>query len=576
MLPLIKRTRVLVLAALLPLSSAFANEQAAIIDANSIFNPIVAENGMVVAQESRAANVGLAILKQGGNAIDAAVAVGFSLAVTLPKAGNIGGGGFMMVYLQQQQKVVAIDYREMAPLAAHRDMYLDAEGEVDKQRSRYTHRAAGIPGTVAGLLMVLEKYGTMRRQQVLAPAIKLAREGFILSPAMADEIASRRQQLSRSNAGRAMFFKANGDAYQAGERFYQKDLAWSLEQISQYGSDAFYRGEVAARLVADAKKNDGLWTLQDFADYQAVQRQPIHGRYRGIDVYSMPPPSSGGIHLVQMLNTLENFDLSKLGHNSADYLQLLTESMKYAYADRSVYLGDPDFTDIPKAKLTSKAYGQILAQQIDIDQAKPSTAIKPGANLPYESHDTTHFSVADKAGNMVSNTYTINFSYGSGIVAEGTGILLNNEMDDFSAKPGTPNAYGLLGGEANAIAPRKRPLSSMTPTLLLKDGRPYIATGSPGGSRIINVVLQIILNTVDFKMNIADAASRPRIHHQWFPDVIQYEQGMSPDTLHLLKSKGQSLKQSTVLGNTQSIMVVDGRYEGAADPRRYGSTAVGY
>ncbi|NIB39139.1 gamma-glutamyltransferase [Pseudomaricurvus alkylphenolicus] len=547
-----------------------------IIDHQSIFHPVVGRQGMVSSQEALASEVGLQMLQQGGNAVDAAVAVGFALAVTLPKAGNIGGGGFMLVHLAKENKTLAIDYREMAPARAHRDMFLDADGNVDKHLARNSFLSAGVPGTVAGLIHALDNYGSLPLKTVIAPAIKLADEGFDISHALAEELKSRRKQLSRSEAGKAIFYKANGDAYEAGERFVQKDLAWSLKQIARHGREAFYEGEIAKRFVADAKRHKGLIDAKDMKAYRIAQRKPVVGNYRGYKVVSMPPPSSGGVHVLQMLNILEGYDLAAMGHNSADYLHVLSEAMKYAYADRSEYLGDPDFTPVPVKQLLSKGYAERLLGHIDLAQARASDDIKPGRDLPFESHDTTHYSVVDDEGNLVSNTYTLNFSYGSGIVVAGTGILLNNEMNDFSAKPGTPNAFGLLGGKANAIHPLKRPLSSMTPTIVFKEDKPFLAVGSPGGSKIINTVLQVILNVIDHNMNIAEASSVPRIHHQWYPDVLNIERGISADTVKLLEAKGHKTQVSRVLGSTQSVLIDSGLMYGASDPRRPGAATVAF
>lgn len=531
---------------------------------------------MVSSQEALATKIGLDILKKGGNAVDSAVAVGFALAVTLPKAGNIGGGGFMMVHLANKNKTIAIDYREMAPAQAHRDMFLDEDGLVDNKLARASFRSAGIPGTVAGLLHALDRYGSMSRKEVMEPAIKLAEEGFILSHELANELEARRSQLSRSEAGKHKFYKKTGEAYKTGELFKQKKLAWSLKQISKRGRKAFYQGKIAAKIVASSKQHDGLITLNDLSAYEVKEREAVQGTYRGYKIVSMPPPSSGGAHIVQMLNILENFDLTSMHHNSAAYLHVLTETMKYAYADRSEYLGDPDYVDIPLAELLSKGYAQTLAQQIDNAVTRPSDDIKPGKDLPFESADTTHYSIADSEGNVVSNTYTLNFSYGSGFVIAGTGILLNNEMDDFSAKAGAPNAFGLLGGKANAINAGKRPLSAMTPTIIFKGTKPFLIVGSPGGSKIITSVLQVILNVIDHKMNIADASSVPRIHHQWYPDVLNVELGVSIDTIKLLQQKGHSVQTSKALGATQSIVLDNDLMYGASDPRRPGAKTIGF
>ncbi len=547
-----------------------------IIDHTSIFHPVLAEQGMVSSQEAIATQVGLDVLRDGGNAVDAAVAVGFALAVTLPKAGNLGGGGFMMIHLAETGETLALDYREMAPALASEAMFLNEQGDVDKHLSRNSFQSAGVPGTVRGLTQALRDYGSQPLAKLLQPAIELAEKGFVISHDLASELKSRRSQLSRSEAGKKIFYHSDGRAFEAGERLIQKDLAWSLRQIAKHGEQAFYEGAIAKKIAQDSKRHQGLIDMRDLANYEAVMREAVKGDYRGYGVYSMPPPSSGGVHVLQMLQVLKNFDLNALGHNSADYLHVLSETMKYAYADRSKYLGDPDFATVPVAELTAPAYGLRIAKKIDMNKARPSDDIKPGSAQPFESHDTTHFSVADSQGNVVSNTYTLNFSYGSGIVIEGTGILLNNEMDDFSSKPGVPNAFGLLGGEANAIEPRKRPLSAMTPLIVLKDDKPYLVVGSPGGSKIINVVLQVVLNVLDHGMNIAEASSVPRIHHQWYPDVLNVERGISLDTLRLLRAKGYETKETRVLGSTQSILLQQGRLEGASDPRRPGALTLGY
>ncbi|NIP46807.1 MAG: gamma-glutamyltransferase [Gammaproteobacteria bacterium] len=546
------------------------------VSSRDVFRPVHARHGMVSTQEARATRIGVDILERGGNAVDAAVAIGFALAVTLPRAGNLGGGGFMMVHMARSGETVAIDYREMAPAGANRDMYLDAEGEVDKQRARFSHLSVGVPGTVAGLAMALEKFGTMSLAEVMAPAIALARDGITVSQQMADALERRSKRLGRHPATARIFFNADGTPLAAGERLVQSDLAWSLTRISEQGPGAFYGGEIAELIAAEMAANGGLITKEDLKSYRAVLRTPVHGTYRGYDVYSMPPPSSGGVHVIQLLNILEDYPIAFLGHNSADTIHLMAEAMKLAYADRSRYLGDPDFAEVPVSGLTSKAYAARLRASISLDRATPSTRIEPGDPLPFESNETTHYSIMDRNGNVVSNTYTLNFSYGTGIVAAGTGILLNNEMDDFSAKPGVPNAFGLIGGEANAIEPGKRPLSSMSPAIVFKDGKPRFATGTPGGSRIITTTLQIIMNVVDHGMNIAAATAAPRIHHQWLPDELRVEVGISPDTLDLLSVRGHRVKVGNAMGSTQTVMRIDTGFLGAADPRRAGALAQGH
>jgi len=551
-----------------------AEDTPAIIDAGAMVHPDLSDTGMVVSQEALASAVGAEILAQGGNAVDAAVATGFALAVTLPQAGNIGGGGFMLVHLAEEGRTVAIDYRESAPQAAHADMFLDKSGEVDRRQATLTHLAAGVPGTVAGLLHALEHYGTMDREQVLAPAIRLAEEGIRVTPALAHSLERSASRLQRNETSRQYFFREDGSALQPGDLWRQPDLAWSLTEIATHGAEAFYRGAIADKLIAEMERGGGLMTREDLAAYQAVEREPVRGSYRGYDVVSMPPPSSGGVHLVQMLNVLEGWPLGEMEHNSAAYLHYLVETMRRAYADRSKYLGDPDFHDVPVAELTDKVYGEQLRGMISAERATPSRQVAPGLPVITESPQTTHYSVWDRAGNVVSNTYTLNFSYGNGISVPGAGFLLNNEMDDFSAKPGEPNAFGLVGGEANAVAPGKRPLSSMTPTLVFRDGEPLLATGSPGGSTIITIVLQILLNVIDFDMNIAEATAAPRIHHQWLPDQIMWEKGISADTRALLEARGHTFATSIrPMGRAQSIMRRNDVLEGAADPRWPGAGA---
>ncbi|EDX74349.1 gamma-glutamyltransferase [Coleofasciculus chthonoplastes PCC 7420] len=542
-----------------------------------IFHPIIAENGMVSSQERYATEAGLAVLKEGGNAIDAAVTIGFTMAVTLPSAGNIGGGGFMLVHLEDEHKTIAIDYREKAPKAATRDMFLDETGDVDSEKSRYSHAAVGVPGTVAGLTMTLEKYGTISLARALQPAIELAENGFPVSEYVHRSLIAVKERMQAYPASRTIFYKPGGEPYQIGETLVQRDLAQSLRLIASQGAKAFYHGAIADAIVTEMEANDGLISKADLAEYQPVIREPIRGTYRGYEIYSMPPPSSGGIHLVQLLNILEAFPLGELGQNTAQTIHLLTESMKLAYADRSKYLGDTDFVSVPISGLISKPYANQLRRKINLDQATPSQEIAPGNPNPFiESNNTTHYSVMDNQGNAVANTYTLNFSYGSKITVTGTGILLNNEMDDFSAKPGVPNAFGLIGGEFNAIEPEKRMLSSMTPTIVLKDGKPFLVTGSPGGSRIITTVLQVILNVIDHDMNIAEATNAVRVHHQWLPDQLMIEPGLNGDTMHLLEDKGHQITVTNTMGSTQSIMLVDQTLNGASDPRRPGALTLGY
>jgi len=551
-------------------------QDAAIHAAPQTAHPVVAANGMVSTQQHTATEIGVAILQAGGNAVDAAVAVAFALAVTLPRAGNLGGGGFMLIHHAGGGTTHALDYRETAPAAAHRDMFLDAGGAVDTRRARFSHASAGVPGTVAGLALALRRFGTMTLAQVIGPALELAREGIIVEQDLSDSLQATASRLARNPAAAGTFLRPDGGAPRPGDRLVQSELAHSLERIATEGPDAFYTGEIARRIAADMSANGGLITLEDLASYEAKLRAPVFGTYRGHVIASMPPPSSGGVHLIQILNILEGFPLGFLGHNGADTIHLMAESMKLAYADRSKHLGDADFTPVPVQGLTSKRYADTLRAAIDLDRARPATDIAPGAALAYESEDTTHFSIMDAAGNVVANTYTINFSYGSGIVAAGTGILLNNEMDDFSAKPGVPNAYGLRGGEANAIEAGKRPLSSMTPTIVFRNAKPLLATGSPGGSRIITTTAQVIINVIDHGMGLADAVAAARIHHQWLPDELRVERGISPDTIALLRQRGHQVVLGDAMGSANSALRLHGGFAGAADPRYPGAQAAGY
>ena len=555
-------------------TQAIADESAAIIRYDGIYQPVIGKNGMVSSQRMLSSQIGAQILSQGGNAVDAAVATGIALAITLPRAGNLGGGGFMLVHMANSDQTIAIDYREMAPKAAHRDMYLDENGDVDNKKARFSHASIGVPGTVAGLAHALEKYGTMSWKEVLAPAIKLAEEGILVSYDTSESFKSRQKLLTANEATAQTFFKKNGVPYEAGEVLVQSDLANTLKHLAEHGPEEFYQGKIAELIAEDMEKHDGLITLEDLANYKVVEREVVRTTYRGYEVVSMPPTSSGGVHVAQMLNILEQYPVKENGSGSAQNIHLLAESMKLAYADRSEYLGDPDHVDVPIKGLTSKAYAQELAAKISLNKALPSSKIKPGKPAPYESPETTHFSVMDKFGNAVANTYTLNFSYGSGIVIPGTGIIMNNVMDDFSSKPGVPNGFGLIGGEANSIQPTKRPLSTMTPTMILKDGKPFVVLGSPGGSRIITTVLQVVMNIIDHDMNIAEAVHAPRIHHQWLPDQLELEPGFSPDTVKILELYGQNVKAGRAMGSVQTIMHKNGYFYGISDPRRPGAGTV--
>ncbi|WP_420391328.1 gamma-glutamyltransferase [Acuticoccus sp.] len=542
------------------------------------FHPVTAERHMVVSQEAEATRVGLDVLRRGGNAVDAAVATAFALAVTLPRAGNIGGGGFMIVHLAGTSEAAAVDFREVAPVAADRDMFLGPDGEADPELSRRSGLAVGVPGTVAGLALAHERYGsgTLDFAELVAPAVTLARDGFTVSEDTASALATPEvmERLTADPAASAYY--PEGSAPEGGRTLRLPALAGTLQAIADGGPSAFYEGEVAQGLVDAVNARGGRMTVEDLAGYEAKVREPVRGTFGDTEVISMPPPSSGGVHLVQLLNTLADVPLAEYGLNSADAIHAMAEASKQAYADRALYLGDPDFVEVPVAALTSQDYADTIATRIDMARATPSTEIAadPGA-LPAEGNETTHFSVVDAEGNAASVTTTLNFSFGVGFAAPG-GFLLNNELDDFSAKPGVPNAYGLIGGEANAVEPAKRPLSSMTPTILTRDGEVALVTGSPGGSRIITTVLQVILNWTVHERNIAAATAAPRVHHQWLPDEIRVEEGISPDTVRLLEARGHTVVRRDAMGATQSIAVApDGTLTGASDPRRPGGLAAG-
>ena len=559
-----------------PQQTSAARQAAAAYDYDmDVFHPVVARHGMVASEQALATRIGLDILESGGNAVDAAVAVGFALAVALPNAGNLGGGGFMMVHDARTGRDVALDFREMAPGGAHRNMYLDASGKVISGKSLFTPYAVGVPGTVAGLAHALQHWGTLPLARVVEPAARLAEHGFAVSETLAKALAHGKKTLAPWPASQAIFFKS-GAPMQAGDLLVQKDLAASLRLIGREGAKAFYEGAIARKIAAEMAPHAGAITLADLKNYKVIEREPVRGSYRGYDIVTMPPPSSGGAHLVQMLNIIERWPIRQWGVNSAATIHHMTEAMKLAYADRAEYLGDPDFVKVPLKGLISKRYADHLAASINANRARPASEIRPGQPQAYESDQTTHFSVVDAAGNAVAVTYTLNTNFGSGIVAQGTGILLNNEMDDFAAKPGVANAYGLVGGDANAVQAGKRPLSSMTPTLALKDGRIAIVTGSPGGPRIITTVLETLVDMIDFQMNPAEAAATLRFHHQWTPDELRVEKGLSRDTLDLLQAKGHRIVVKPVMGRTQTIQVRDGLLYGASDPRNPDGRTLGY
>jgi gamma-glutamyltranspeptidase / glutathione hydrolase len=536
-----------------------------------------AQHGMVVSEEARATRIGVEILRQGGNAVDAAVAVGFALAVTLPESGNLGGGGFMVIKLADGDRAVAIDYRETASAAATSTMFLDEKGKADPQRSRFSGLAVGVPGTVAGLAYAHRRYGSGKFSlaQLIAPAIPLAREGFEVDERLSASIARAQLQLARHSSSKEIFLKPDGTVPQPGDRLVQTDLAATLDAIVREGPFAFYEGPIADQIAASVRLAGGHMTRHDLAAYRVREREPVRGTYRGYDILSMPPPSSGGVHLVQMLNLLEGYDLRALGHNSPDTIHLLAEAMKLAYADRSEFLGDPDFVKVPVRGLTSKRYADSLRKQIDGKRARSAAEIKPGKAPVFESDHTTHYSVVDRHGNAVSNTYTLNFFYGVGMVAQGTGVLLNNELDDFAAAHGVPNAYGLVGGDANAPGPRKRPLSSMTPTIVLKDKKPFLITGAAGGSRIITSVLQAVVNAIDFGMDAGAAVAAPRVHHQWLPDELELEPGIDAGVLQALEERRHNPREGRSGRAVNTILATGDGFAGMVDPRA-GGLAEGY
>jgi gamma-glutamyltranspeptidase/glutathione hydrolase len=535
---------------------------------------ILASHGMVVAQERRAARIGVEILDRGGNAVDAAVAVGFAMAVTYPRAGNLGGGGFMVIHLAKGNRNTAIDYRETAPAAATKTMFLDDKGNPDPKKSRDSGLAVGVPGTVAGLAMALEKYGSGKfaLADLIAPAIDLAEQGFPVEDDIADSLPRARERLARWPSSTSIFL-LGGEPLHEGDRLLQFDLADTLRAVAENGPRAFYTGRIAERIARSVREAGGIMTVDDLKNYHAIERAPVTGTYRGYDIVSMPPPSSGGLCLIEMLNILEGYDLSKLPR--AEALHDMIEAMKRAYADRAVYMGDPAEVKVPVAGLTSKKYAAVLRAGIGA-RATPAAEIHAGKPMQAEGRNTTHFSVIDRDGNAVSNTYTLNFSYGLGLVADGTGVLLNNELDDFTAKPGASNAYGLVGFAANLPGPGKRPLSSMTPTIVLKNGKPFLVTGSPGGSRIITAVLQVIANVIDFHMPVAQAVSAPRLHNQWLPDETYAEPGFPAAVLDDLRKRGHKIVPTEPHTSANSIEVTKDGYVGAADRRTRGALAAGY
>jgi gamma-glutamyltranspeptidase/glutathione hydrolase len=567
---------VLVLACHLPASAQEQRRGSYIPAAAGTVHAVAAEHGMVVAQEKIAARIGADVLKRGGNAIDAAVATGFAMAVTYPRAGNIGGGGFMVIHSAERHEDVAIDYRETAPAATTPGIFLGPDGKPDNAKSRDSALGIGVPGTPAGLALALDKYGSGKftLADLVQPAIELARDGFVLAEDSADTLPGWYQRLARWPASAKVFSRADGTSLREGDRLIQANLAATLSAISVQGPRGFYEGPVAEKLVKAIRDAGGIMTSDDLKSYQATVRTPVRGSYRGYDIVSMPQPSSGGVVLLETLNILEGFPMHDMKQGSAPSLHVMIEAMKRSYADRARYLGDPDFVKAPIATLISKEYAARQRAGIDLDRATPWTDTL-SATPPHEGSNTTHFSVVDNMGNAVSNTYTLNFSYGVGLVADGTGVLLNNELDDFTAAPGASNAYGLVGFEANLPGPGKRPLSSMSPTIVLKNGKPVLVTGSPGGSRIISTVLQVIVNVLDYDMDVASAVAAPRLHHQWLPDEVRIERGFPDDVIAALKAKGHTIVEPLGQTSANSIAVTDHELFGAPDPRTRGAEAAG-
>ncbi|HZW19471.1 MAG TPA: gamma-glutamyltransferase [Luteimonas sp.] len=562
---------VAVLATFAGLSPAVAQTRQ-LLNYEAIHKPVHADRGMVVSQNAVASEIGAQVLRDGGNAVDAAVATAFAMAVVLPRAGNIGGDGFMLVYLAGEERTIAIDYRSMAPAAATLDRYLDKDGKVVGDSAGYT--AAGVPGTVAGLALAHRKYGRLPWARLLQPAIRLAADGLVLSRDEAYALDWGRQRLARSEAGAKVFLHPDGSALRAGERLVQADLAWSLQQIADHGADAFYRGAIAERLAAGMARHGGLIARDDLAAYRAIERDALLGSYRGHGIATMPPVSGGGASVIEMLNILETRDLTKAGAGSADALHAMAEAIKLAWADRSRYAGDPGFSDIPVGGLTSKQYAAQRAQLMSPDKTLPAPQLAPGDPWQYESKETTQISVIDADGNAVSNTYTLGSDFGSGVMVEGTGFLLGNLIGNFPTSAQARAGKDAAKTMSNLLGPGRRPVSSMSPTMLFKDGELWMVTGSPGGNTIPGTVMQTIVDVVDFGMNIAEATSMPRIHQEMRSGELRVERGFSPDTLRLLQARGHEVSQDETIGSTQTLMRTTDGVEGAADPRRPGAAAV--
>lgn len=539
--------------------------------------PVEGRHAMVVTGQELATREAVAVLKKGGNAIDAAVTAAFVMAVTLPRAGNIGGGGFMLIHDAKKKETIGIDFWQKAPSRASRDMFVGRDGRADPGSSRESYRAVAVPGTVAGLSLALATYGTLSLGQAMEPAIRYAEHGFPLSAGVCADIRSYERLLKSRPGSASIFFKPSGVFYEPGDRFIQKDLARTLDLIAKEGPGSFYDGPIAARIAKQMKMNGGLITQADLAAYQPVFRRPVATTYRGNTVYSMYPPSSGGIAIAQILNILEKFDIAAAGHNSAASIHLIAEAMKRTFADLFVYAGDPDTVAVPVRALTSKAYALTLAGGINRSHANPSKEIRSGDVRIFEKEDTTHFSIVDPEGNAVSATYTLNGNFGSGIIVEGMGFLLNNEMDNFNTNPGQADGAGIVQSEANAIAPGKRMVTAMAPTMVFRNGTLFLVTGSPGSSRIISTIVQVILNTIDHGMNIQEAVNAPKVHHEWMPDELRIEKGISPDTIKILRDMGHNVVMKAPMGAASSILIDPAtsiRF-GASDPRREG-LAIGY
>ena len=544
-----------------PLGPYGLDRDAYIVRYKEVFAPVVGQQGMVSTQNDIATGVGVDILEQGGNAVDAAVAVGFALAVTLPRAGNIGGGGFMLVHMNGNTE--SIDYRETAPSTVTADKFLNEAGEKDPA-SRFKWPAVGIPGTVAGMHAAWSKYGQLKWATLLQPAIDLASKGFKVNYDLAEILAIKKPWLSQDPGSLAAFYPSPETTYTAGQTMRRPHLAATLRAIQADGPTPFYRGKIAEKMVAASQQAGGHFTLQDLASYQAIFRPVLKGQYRGFEIAAMPPPSSGGVAIIEAFNILENFPLSEWGY-SADYVHVLVEALKMAFADRGTHLADPAFAHVPVADLIDKAYAKQLASKIKLNAV---LKLDDGEVKAQEPPSTTHYSIVDKDGNAVSNTYTLSSSFGAGIVVPETGILMNNQIHTFSVRAGIPGATGFIASHANRVQGGKRPVSSQSPTIVLKNGKPFLVVGSPGGSRIITAVVQVISNVIDHHMNVASATNQHRVHHQWVPDVLEVEPGFNVDTVRLLEQKGHTVKTTFTMGSTQSILISPHYLYGASDPRR--------